>query len=79
MGTTGCKTHEHRRAETPTFSCGLTVEEHDLLKLDEVRRETELVLIGQQHIDEIGCHLQLANQHCGSTLAWALPGHSEAP
>lgn len=57
----------------PAAAC--TAAEHAEITADAIRREAELEKIGQQHDEELGIHLQLANHRCGSTLAWHLPGH----
>jgi hypothetical protein len=59
----------------PRFRCGMTRHEHDEIKLDAFRRETELEDIGQIHDEDLGVHLQLANHSCGTTVAYPLPGH----
>ncbi len=64
-----------RDSAEPRFSCGLTAADHREICADVIRREAELVKVGQQHAPEYGIHLQLANHTCNSTLAWPLPGH----
>jgi hypothetical protein len=56
-------------------TCSCTAAAHAEIVADAIRREAELVKVGQQHDDELGVHLQLANHHCESTLAWRLPRH----
>lgn len=62
--------------EEPVAAC--TAEGHAEIASDAIRREAELVRGGQWHDDEMGVHLQLGHHHCGSTLAWPLPGHRDA-
>ena len=59
----------------PGRGCGF--EEHEAVKADD-RAWSRLAPVGEQHLDDLGIHLELRNcPHCGSTLARPLPGHVE--
>jgi hypothetical protein len=65
-----------RRGPAAPPAC--TTDDHEAIVSDAILREAELKKVGRWHDADRGVHLQLAHHHCGSTLAWPLPGHREA-